>query len=124
MAAYELAVLLYRKTGWVALNPLLTSIVLVCAVILIFRIDYADYNVGGEIITMFISPVTILLAVPLYMQLHVLKENGAAILTGIFLGCLTALFTMLGFAKLFGMDQALFVFAAQVHHHRHRGGNL
>ena len=108
VAAYELAVLLYRKTGWVALNPLLTSIVLVCAVILIFRIDYADYNVGGEIITMFISPVTILLAVPLYMQLHVLKENGPAILTGIFLGCLTALFTMLGFAKLFGMDQALF----------------
>lgn len=108
VAAYELAVALYKKVPFVLFNPLLVSIVLVCTVLIVFDIDYETYNLGGEIITLFVSPITIILAVPLYLQIHVLRKNGPVILTGIFLGCVTAVTTMCGFALAFGMDRALF----------------
>lgn len=105
---YELAVQLYKKVKFVLFTPFVVATVLVIAFLLITGIDYETYNIGGQIITMFISPITIVLAVPLYLQIHVLKENGPIIITGIFVGCITALFTMIGFAYLFGMDNVLF----------------
>lgn len=105
---YELALALYKKVKLVIFTPFFVAEVLLISVLLIFNIDYETYNIGGQVITMFVSPLTIILAIPLYLQLKVLKENGVIIIIGILAGCLTALFSMLGFAYLFDMDPVLF----------------
>lgn len=109
IAAHEIAVILYKKTKFVLFNPLLISILLIIAVLLTCKIDYNTYNIGGSIITMFISPITVVLAVPLYCQIQVLKENAAVILCGIFFGCVTAVSSMCVFQMIFQMDPQLFV---------------
>jgi len=108
VVCYEIAVALYKKVKIVLFTPFFVAEVLVISFLLIFNIDYETYNIGGQVITMFVSPLTVVLAIPLYLQLRVLKENGAIIIAGILVGSLTAMLSMLGFAYLFNMDATLF----------------
>lgn len=108
LAAYEIAVVLYQRTRFVLFNPLLISIVIVIAFLLITGIPYETYNIGGKIITMFISPITIVLAVPLYLQIQVLRDHAIIILVAISLGCVTAIVSMCVFQYFFPMDPQIF----------------
>ena len=60
---FMVGVKLQKKTGLTACNPLLIAIILTIAVLLIFKIPYESYNVGGSIINMFLAPATACLAV-------------------------------------------------------------
>ena len=109
LAAYEIAIILYNKSNkFVFFNPLLVSIVIIIAVLLIFDISYDTYNIGGQVITMFVSPITVVLAIPLYMQINVLRENAAIILIAITLGCITAITSLCAFQVAFPMDPVVF----------------
>ena len=44
---FMVGVKLQKKTGLTACNPLLIAIILTIAVLLIFKIPYESYNVGG-----------------------------------------------------------------------------
>ena len=55
----------------------------------------------------FLTPLTVCLAVPLYRQLKILKENIAAVLIGITSGVIAHAVTMLVLAQLFGLDDVL-----------------
>lgn len=108
LICYEVAVAIYKKVKIVLFTPFFVAEILLISFLLVFKVDYETFNIGGQVITMFVSPLTVVLAIPLYMQLHVLRENGAVIITGIFAGCVTAMLTMVGFAYMFGMDKVLF----------------
>ncbi len=108
LCAYELSVVLYKKTKCVLLNPLLVSILLVIAFLLVTGIPYDTYNIGGSVITMFISPITVVLAVPLYLQIQVLRDNAVVIFTAICLGCVTAVASICLFQMFFPMDPQVF----------------
>ena len=90
-------------------NPLLISIICVIGVLLIFHIDYDDYNEGGKYISYLLTPATVCLAVPLYEQIHLLKKNLKAVAAGIFSGTLAGLCSILLMAKLFGFDHQEYV---------------
>ena len=80
--AFWIGVKLNRKLKTPVCNPLIIAIVLVSAVLLIFRIPYESYNQGGEIINMFLAPATACLAVAVYTKLQILKEYALPILVG------------------------------------------
>ena len=65
--AFWIGVKLNRKLKTPVCNPLIIAIVLVSAVLLIFRIPYESYDQGGEIINMFLAPATACLAVSVYL---------------------------------------------------------
>ncbi len=98
--AYEVGLLIYRKTKIPIFNPLFISIILVISVLLIFGIDLETYNKGGSMISFFLGPATVILAVPLYKQLESLKSNVIPILTGITAGSVTAVLSVLAFVKV------------------------
>lgn len=85
--AYLFGVWLKKKLGWAILNPLLVSVVLVIACLLVFHIDYDTYNSSARYISYLLTPSTVCLAIPLYRQLELLKKNllavGIAILAGV-----------------------------------------
>lgn len=75
LIAYEIGLILKKKFKMAIFNPLLISIICVIGVLLIFHIDYNDYNEGGKYISYLLTPATVCLAVPLYEQIHLLKKS-------------------------------------------------
>ena len=69
LIAYEIGLILKKKFKMAIFNPLLISIICVIGVLLIFHIDYNDYNEGGKYISYLLTPATVCLAIPLYLQL-------------------------------------------------------
>lgn len=106
---YELGNFLKKKTGLAIFNPLLVAIVVVIAFLLIFHVDYAVYETGGEYLSYFLTPSTVALAVPLYRQLAVLKKYGVAISFGILSGVVTSLLATLALAVLFQLSHTEYV---------------
>lgn len=74
LVAYQIGVFIYRKTKITLLNPLLLGIVFVISILVTFDIPLNEYNKGTEIITFFLAPATVVLAVPLYNQIETLKK--------------------------------------------------
>lgn len=109
IAAYEIGVFLKKKTNSAIFNPLLVSIILVMAFLVIFRIDYESYNSSAKYLSYLLTPATVSLAIPLYQQLELLKKNFTAIILGILSGVLTSAGVILAMSILFGLSHEEYV---------------
>lgn len=109
LASYSIGLALKIKTGWSLMNPLLISIILVIAFLLITGVPYEKYNAGANCISYLLTPSTICLAVPLYQQVELLKKNYKAVLIGIFAGVMASLCSVLLLALIFHFDHAAYV---------------
>ena len=74
-----------------------------------FDIDYETYNKGGSIISFFIAPATVILAVPLFKNIKLLKERWLSILIGITVGSLAGLITIFLLSKFLEIDHIIMV---------------
>ncbi|MDD3185711.1 MAG: LrgB family protein [Anaerostipes sp.] len=99
--SYELGLYLKKKYKWAILNPLLISIVVIILFLIVFHIKYDDFNEGAKYLSYLLTPATVCLAIPLYEQIQLLKDNWKAILAGILAGVMTTMCTVLAFAVLF-----------------------
>lgn len=104
---FWLAVKLQQKTKSVICNPLLISIIVIVALLLILGIPYDSYNEGGSIINMFLAPATACLAVSIYTRIQILKENCIPILVGCTVGSLTSMGSVYLLCRLFRLDEAM-----------------
>ena len=84
--AFEVGILINKKTKVAIFNPLLIAIALVIIYLIGFKISYKEFNRGGQFITDLLQPATVVLAVPLYKQINLLKKHLVPILSGIFIG--------------------------------------
>ena len=107
--AYEVGILIKNKMKKAVFNPLLISIVIVIAVLLIFNVDYDSYNQSAKYISYLLTPATVSLAIPLYRELDLLKENFISIALGILSGVLTSLISNLGMSVVFGLTHEEYV---------------
>lgn len=105
--AFEIGLWLNKKTKSALLNPLIIAVVLIIVFLLSFNIDYGIYNKGGSIISFFLGPATVVLAVPLYKQIERLKENAFPIIVGILVGSIVAILSVVYFGKLFKLDEII-----------------
>lgn len=107
--AYQVGMLVKKKWKLAVFNPLLISIILVIAVLLIFHVDYETYNEGAKYLSYLLTPATVCLAIPLYEQLEQLKKNVKAIVAGILSGVVTSLCSVLILALAFGLSHEEYV---------------
>lgn len=107
VAAFGIGVKLQQKLKTPVCNPLIIAIVLIAGVLLIFKIPYEAYNVGGEIINMFLAPATACLAVAIYTKIKILKEYWLPILVGCTAGSAASMLSVYGLCRLFGLDESL-----------------
>ena len=107
--AYQAGLWIKRKWKLAVFNPLLISIFLVIAVLLIFDVDYERYNEGAKYLSYLLTPATVCLAIPLYEQLEQLKKTAKAIATGILSGVLSSLVSVLALAAAFGLSHEEYV---------------
>jgi len=87
---FELGVYLNKRTGLEIMNPLLISILLIIALIKGLHIDLGDYQKGGSLITFFIKPATVALAIPLYKHFDLLIKHFKSVIIGVLSGVLTS----------------------------------
>ncbi|WP_354624770.1 LrgB family protein [Psychromonas sp. MME2] len=75
---------LHAKRAWPIFNPVLLSIASLIAIHYLFALDFRDYERGAYPLTALLEPAVVALALPLYLQLHLIKAK----LKGILLACL------------------------------------
>lgn len=109
VGTYLFGVWLRKKVPLAILNPLLVSIILTIAFLLVFKIDYQDYNEGARYLSYFLTPATVCLAIPLYKQLELLKHHFAAVAGGIVSGVLASAFSIFALSRLFGLSHEHYV---------------
>jgi predicted murein hydrolase (TIGR00659 family) len=107
IGAFYIGVRIQRKTKLVICNPLIIAILIVIAVLLVLRIPYEDYNQGGAIINMFLSPATACLAVSIYTKLDLLRRHWLPILVGCCVGSLASMGSVYLMCRLFRLDEAI-----------------
>ena len=107
LVAFEIGVLISQKFKYSFLNPLLIGNILIVGFLLITGISLESYNVGGDYISVMLSPATVVLAVPLYRQIQKLKQFWKPILAGIFAGSLTSIGCVIFFSKILGLSNTL-----------------
>lgn len=103
LLVYTLTYKLYRLAkSSPLLNPVLTSILILIALLLLTDTSYEQYFEGGQFIHFLLGPATVALAIPLYKQCSKLKtiwpQLAIAIVSGVILSALSSV----TFAKLLG----------------------
>lgn len=83
---YNIGIYIQKKTKKPIFNPLLIAILCIILFLSITKIPYESYKLGADRINFFLSPVTIVLAVPLYKQFDLFKKYLLEILIGISCG--------------------------------------
>lgn len=106
---YEIGLFLKKKFNKGIFNPLLISILFVMITLVIFRVDFESYNDGAKYLSYLLTPATVCLAIPLYEQLDLLKNNFKAIIIGIFSGVAASLISVFFFALLFQFTHEQYV---------------
>lgn len=107
--AYLIGVRLKKQLGWAILNPLLVAVILVIAVLQVFRIDYETYNNSAKYISYLLTPSTVCLAIPLYRQLELLKKNFVAVAAAILAGVISSAASILALSLIFGLSHEHYV---------------
>lgn len=107
LLTYFLGMFLRKKFDYAIVNPLLVSAIFTMAFLLIFDVDYDTYNQGAQYLTIFLTPATICLAVPLYRQVQVLKQNVVTVIVPICFGIAAHAITVIAFSKLFQIENVL-----------------
>jgi len=107
--SFEIGIIISKKINKSVLNPFLIAIVLLITVLLSLDIPVDYYNKGGDYISFFLGPATVILAVPLYRKIELFKKNVVTILVGITVGSISAITSVLFLSKLFNLDRAVIV---------------
>lgn len=107
--AYWVGAALKRKTKLAFLNPLLISIAVTIVVLLTAHVSYDTYDAGAKYLSWFLTPATVCLAIPLYEQMKLLKNNWKAVTAGICSGVLTSLLCVLVLSFLFRLGHETYV---------------
>ena len=117
---YFLFALLLRKTKLPIFNPLLWTIIFIIGYLLLIifwghgQIDEAGiekevdkYQRSTVILDMMLSPVTVALAVPLYINRHLVKENWLVILVATIVGVASSFLTVYLLSLALNLDKSI-----------------
>ncbi|MDO4505831.1 MAG: LrgB family protein [Spirochaetales bacterium] len=109
LSTFLLGRVIHRKTNIFLFSPLLVSVTLCIVTLILIKIPYENYLVGGNWVGFFLTPSTVCLAVPLYEQFEKLKKNWYAILGGITCGVLSNLTFIFGMCVIFKIGHVEYV---------------
>ena len=102
LIAFQGASWVYEKAGFnPLLNPVMLSVVLVVAFLLITDTPYPEYFEGAKFIHFLLGPATVALAIPLFKQAERVRKSAVAILGSVLAGALTGSVSAVAIGYLF-----------------------
>ena len=109
LIAFEIGKFIFNKTKLAIFNPLLIATIIVMGFLNIFHITVVDYMLGGNLIVFFLAPATVVLAIPLFQQIDLLKKHFIPIIGGGIVGAVVAILSVIILGKLLGIYHQLLV---------------
>ncbi|MFF2286763.1 LrgB family protein [Peribacillus butanolivorans] len=103
--AYFIGRKIYAKHPSPFTTPVFFSTVTIILVLLISGLDFNDYSTGKDIITYFLGPATVALAVPLYKNRAIIVKYGIPAISGMILGLTVTLILAFVIANAFSLPQ-------------------
>ena len=107
--AYELGLKIKAKFNYSFLNPLVLGSIFVGILLIVTNTDVETYSKGGDFIGMFLTPATAVLALPIYRQRKLLKENFLPIILGAFVGSLVSMISIIIAARMVGLPEVFVI---------------
>lgn len=104
LAAYCIGIMICRRTSLAICNPLLISYLIIIPTLLLAGIPLEWYENGGDLIDMFLSPATAVLALTVYRQRKLVRRHIIAIAAGTVAGCVTSITTVYAMCRLLSLD--------------------
>jgi predicted murein hydrolase (TIGR00659 family) len=95
---------LYAFKPWAIFHPFLLSVSSLLLVHYFLKLDYSEYARGTSVLTALLEPAVVILALPLYMQLHLIKAKFNSILAACLLSVAIAFSCALFLMPLLGAD--------------------
>ena len=109
IVAFIIGTWVHRKLQNAIANPVIIAPLLVIAFLKFFDVDYEAYKKSSDVITYFLTPATVCMAIPLYEKMSLLVENLRAILLSVFAGTIVNLVSILLMCKVFGLTHEHYV---------------
>ena len=100
---------LYKRFRMDILTPNIFSIASLILLMLLFKVDYANYEPAAKSINFFLKPAVVILALPLYRRLPHLMQHKMPILIGILSGILVSSITLLILTSVMNYDYLLII---------------
>ncbi|BCX79351.1 LrgB family protein [Campylobacter sp. 19-13652] len=108
LGAFWFGVVLKRRFRVAIFNPLVISIIVVVTILTILQINYDEYIKSASSLSYLLTPATVCLAVPLYEQFSLLRQNYLAIAAGILSGVIAGMASIYLLSLIFGFNHALY----------------
>jgi putative effector of murein hydrolase len=109
IVCYSLGLLIRKLLPSPLTNPLLIANVLIILVVAYSPITIEQYMAGGNLISLFIGPVTVILALRIYRQRAELMANIVPVLGSCIAGSAASLLSVWFLCRLFRIDQVITV---------------
>jgi predicted murein hydrolase (TIGR00659 family) len=100
VGVYAGALWVQRRVAW--LHPLVLTTAVLIGLILVARVPLESYRAGGDVLTFFLGPATVALAVPLYRRLREIRTQLPAVLGSVAIGGTVAAATSWAIVRALG----------------------
>jgi putative effector of murein hydrolase len=88
-------------------NPMVIANVLIILALVFSPLTLEQYMAGGNVITLFIVPVTVILALRIYRQRALFRANAVPVLAGCAVGSAASVFSVMWLCRVFSIDEVL-----------------
>jgi predicted murein hydrolase (TIGR00659 family) len=106
LAAFQAGSWVYERSGHKPfLNPVMTAVVLLVAILTLTQTPYPTYFEGAQFVHFLLGPATVALAIPLYRQFERVRRSALALVVSLLCGSLTAIGTAVGLGWLLGASR-------------------
>ncbi len=90
------------------LNPFVIAQVATVCLLLILKVDFQAFKKSASVLTYFVTPCCVAMAVPLYKQWDKIVANKGVIISSVFGGALTSAISVFAICKLLGVNAQVF----------------
>ncbi|MES5893033.1 MULTISPECIES: LrgB family protein [Bacillus cereus group] len=105
---YILATNLYKKFTFPFTLPVLTVTAIMICIFLTFGISHHEYKEnGGDLLSSFLSPAIVALAIPLFKERKILMKNFLSILVGVVIGIVALISLNVVIGEMLNIDKEL-----------------
>ena len=109
LGAYWIGSLCQKKWKSPMLNPILIGMALVVVFLVTTGMETAVYKTGTAKLSWLMTPATVVLAIPMYEKLQILKKNGMAVVAGAAAGAVSCLVLLMAGGLLVKMDPVILI---------------
>ena len=105
--AYLAGQAIYKKTKFPLFNPLLIATIVIILIMQLASLDLTIYLSNVSIISFFLAPLVVSLAIPILKKIDLIKKNLVYILVGSIVGSVVSIVSVLWIGPLLGLDMQL-----------------